>query len=199
VRCVVERLATDTGAVVETHEVRLKELTLAPLDFIYAIEGSAGQQAEIEQRLLYRAARVMGGVAPGSRLRVNPNRRPEWTTDELSYGEFSELVRATRKLFSTARAIDDGDLNPPERSPNFSVDLKELEDRSVAAQKSLEVTEQALGNQLTATGAADLDVLRELILQSAAFGVNGAVPLSALGETSSDREILFVQAASIRK
>ena len=199
VRCVVERVSSDTGVVLQTQESRLNELALSPLDFIYAIEGSAGQQAEIEQRILYRAARALGGVAPGSLLRVNPSRQPAWKTDELSYGEFNELLRATRKLFSSVRAIDDEDLNPPERSTSFSVNIKDLEDRSAAARLSLETTANSFKDQLDVTGATDLDALRDLILQAAAFGVAGAVPLSAIGEAPIDRELLLVQAASIRK
>lgn len=199
VRCLVERFASDTGAVLQTHEVRLNELALAPLDFIYAIEGSAGQQAEIEQRIVYRAARALGGVAPGSLLRVNLSRQPAWKTDELSYGEFSELLRAARKLFSTARAIDDADVNPPERSTSFTVEVKDLGDRAAAAQTSLATTAKAFADQLAATGGPNLDALRELILQAAAFGVAGAVPLSAVAETPADRELLVVQAESIRK
>jgi hypothetical protein len=199
VRCLIERVAGDTGIVLQTQELRLKELALAPIDFIYAVEGSAGQQGEIEQRILYRAARAMSSVAPGSLLRINPNRKSEWKTDELSYGEFSELLRATRKLFSTVRAIDDGDLNPPERITSFSVDLKDLEDRSAAARVSLDATEKAFTSQLASTGGAELDTLRELILQAAAFGMAGAVPLSAVSDSPFDREQLLVQAESIRK
>ena len=53
VRCVVERLDPATGTVVEATELRLDQLRLAPLDFIYAVEGGqGGQQGEIEQRIL---------------------------------------------------------------------------------------------------------------------------------------------------
>ena len=99
VRCVVERLDPETGDVLESKELRLDQLRLAPLDFIYAVEGGqGGQQAEIEQRILYAIMRRPDGFPPGSLLRINPGRKPEWKTDELSYGEFSELLRTARKL-----------------------------------------------------------------------------------------------------
>ena len=43
------------------------------------------------------------GFAPGSLLRVNPSRKPEWEANELGYGEFSELLRTARKLITGAR------------------------------------------------------------------------------------------------
>ena len=77
VRCVVERLDLVTGAVAETKELRLSELRMAPLDFVCAGPGGAGgQQAEIEQRILHEIVRRPNGFAPGSRLRVNPDRQP---------------------------------------------------------------------------------------------------------------------------
>jgi hypothetical protein len=54
--------------------------------------------------------------------------------------------------------------------------------------------------QLLATpGTANFDVLRGLILRSASFGVGGAVPLSAVGDSPADRQTLLAQAASVQK
>src|SRR4029450_10033924 len=117
VHCVVERLEPGTLKVLESKELRLNQLRLSPLDFIYAVEGAeGGQQAEIEQRILYTIQRKADGFPPGSVLRINPGRNPGWPPTDLSYGEFSELVRTARKLITGARAIDAGDLDLPERS-----------------------------------------------------------------------------------
>ena len=200
VRCVVERLEPGTGRALETKELRLNQLRLAPVDFIYAVEGGqGGQQAEIEQRILYTIMRKPDGFAPGSLLRVNPNRKPEWKADELSYGEFSELLRTARKLLTGVRGIDDDDLNPPERSTNFSVDVLELEKRAVGAEQSLRRTPNDFQAQLSTPDTASLEGLRELIIRSADFGVAGAVPLSAAGDLPADREALLTQAGSIQK
>ena len=124
VRCLVEQLDPATGQVLQSKELRLNELGLAPLDFIYAVEGGeGGQQAEIEQRILYTIMRKPDGFAPGSLLRISPGRKPEWTASELGYGEFSELLRTARKLITGARGIDADDLNPPERSTDSGVDV----------------------------------------------------------------------------
>ena len=200
VRCLVERLEPETGKVLDVKEVPLDQLGLAPLDFIYAIEGGqSGQEAEIEQRILYHAMRMDGGFAAGSLLWISPDRKPEWKPIELGYGEFRELVRTARKLFSSLRAIDDGDLNPPERSTDFSVDLNELESRAAAALTSFAETGKSFDDQLAIPEQAKLEALRELILRAAAFGVAGAVPLVAAGDAPADREVLLVQAESIRK
>jgi hypothetical protein len=199
-RCLVEHLEPETGRVLETKELVLDQLRLAPLDFIYAVEGAqGGQHAEVEQRIFYTMMRRADGFAPGSLLRINPGRRPEWNRDELGYCELSELLRTARKLFAGIRGIDDDDLNPPDRATPFSVDVAELDGRVAAAEQSLRGTLNDCAPALAAPGTADLEVLRELILRSAGFGVAGAVPLSAAGSSPSDRETLLAQAGSIQK
>lgn len=199
-RCVVERLEPETGIVLESKELVLDQLRLAPIDFIYAVEGGqGGQQAEIELRILYTIARKPEGFAPGSLLRVSPNRKPEWKTDELGYGEFSELLRTARKLLTAVRGIDDEDLNPPDRAAEFSVDVPELDKRAAGAEQSLRRTLSDFQAPLAAPDTSNLDVLRELIMRSAGFGVAGAVPLSAAGASPSDRQTLLTQAGSIQK
>lgn len=200
VRCVVERLVSAGGAVVEAKEFRLNQLLrLAPLDFIYAVEGRPGQQADIEQRILYATMRKPDGFSPGSLLRINPNRKPEWKVDEVSYGEFGELLRTTRKLITGVRGMDADDLNLPERSTNFSVNVIELEERADGAELSLDQIRNDFQTQLATPDTANLEVLRELIIRSADFGVAGAVPLSAAGDSPADRQTLLAQAVSIQK
>jgi hypothetical protein len=200
VRCLVESLDPATGKVLDTKEIRLERLRLAPLDFIYAIEGGkGGQQAEIEQRILFAMMRQPDGFPPGSLLRVNTMRKPEWKINELSYGEFSESLRTARKLLTSVRAIDDDDLNPPDRTTDFSVDVSNLDERASRAEESLRKTGRDFQTQLSTPESAILEVLRELIVHSSAFGVAGAVPLSAAGDLPFDREVLLIQAGSIHK
>jgi hypothetical protein len=199
-RCVVERLDPDTGRLLDAKELVLDELRLAPLDFLYAVEGAqGGQQAEIEQRILYTVMRRADGFPPGSLLRIHPERKPEWNRDELGYGELSELLRSVRKLLSGVRGIDDDDLNLPDRATAFSVDVAELTGRAAAAEEALRRTLNDFAPALAASGTIDPELLRERVLRSAGFGVAGAVPLSAAGSSPSDRETLLTQAASIRR
>ncbi|HKV36856.1 MAG TPA: hypothetical protein VJP89_21120, partial [Pyrinomonadaceae bacterium] len=60
-------------------------------------------------------------------------------------------------------------------------------------------TGKSFDDQLATPEQAKLETLRELILRAAAFGVAGAVPLIAAGDAPADREILLLQAGSIRK
>ncbi|HEU4387736.1 MAG TPA: hypothetical protein VFV34_08065 [Blastocatellia bacterium] len=126
-------------------------------------------------------------------------RKQGWPATDLGYGEFNELVRAARKLITSARAIDGDDLDLPERSTPFSVDIVELESRVATAEVWLRRTPNDFKALLATPDTANLDSLRDLIWRSAAFGVAGAVPLSAAGSSAADRQTLLTQAASIQK
>jgi hypothetical protein len=197
VRCLVDQLDAVTGDVLGTKELRLDQLGLAPLDYVYALEGGkGGQRAEIEQRVLLVMMRRPEGFAAGSLLRINPQRMQEWKTSELGYGEFSEVLRTARKLLTSVRALDGEDLNSPDRTAGFSVDIPELNKRAAAAEAALGQLLEDFTTQLESTG--ELSDMRGLILRSASFGVAGAVPLVA-GDSPADRQVLVVQAASIHK
>ena len=85
------------------------------------------------------------GFAPGSTAaHQSAGRKPEWGAGELGYGEFNELLRTARSLITGARALDADDLNLPERSTDFSVDLDELEQRAAIAEQRLRAVDEAL-------------------------------------------------------
>ncbi len=203
VRCVVEQYDATTGATLATKELRLSELRLSPLDFIYAVQGERDAQlAEIEQRIFYALMRKPDGFAPDTALRINPTRGTTgWTADDLSYGEFVELVRTARRLIAGARAVDANDLNLPERTQPAAVDVGELGTRANNAEQEL----QRLNNDLqpwlqpTATAATDLEPLRAALVRASHFGVQGAVPLSAAGAAPAARDVLLLQANSVAK
>jgi hypothetical protein len=200
VRCVVERLEPETGEVLESKDIRLDQLNLTPLDYVYAAEGGQeGQQAEIEQRILYRMVRKADGFPPGSILRIHSGRKPDWKADDLSYGEFSELLRALRKLLSGLRAIDADDLNLPEQSASMTVDLADLENRAAGAAQALRAIVKEYQARFTNSDKVNLDFVREAILRAASFGVAGAVPLSPAGSSDQDRQTILAQARSIHK
>jgi hypothetical protein len=200
VRCVVERLEPETGEVLESKDIRLDQLSLTPLDYVYAAEGGqTGQQAEIEQRILYRMVRKADGFPPGSSLRIHSDRTPDWKVDDLSYGEFSELLRSVRKLLSGVRAIDGDDLSLPEQTVNMTVDLVDLENRAATAAQSLRGIVNEFQARLANSDQVNLDFVREAIFRAASFGVAGAIPLSSAGSSDQDRQTIFVQARSIHK
>lgn len=200
VRCVVERLDAPPGQVISPKEIRLSELGLAPLDLIYAIEGgSPAQRSEIEERILYAITRKPDGFPAGAVLRINPGRQAGWGPNDLSYGEFTEVLRTARKLITGARALDAVDLNLPERTQANGVDLAELEARANRAEQLLRQSQQGLQALLNGPTTANLESLRTAILQHAGFGIASAIPLSAAGDTPAERDVLLTQAASIAK
>jgi hypothetical protein len=200
VRCVVERLGPGTTTGAETKEIRISELRLSPLDFIYAVAGgSAEEQSEIEQRILCTIVRKPDGFPADAVLRINPGRQPNWKPNELSYGEFAELVRTARKLITGARAIDNSDLDLPERAQNITVDLAELETRAIKSEQAIKEAHAVLDRLLKTPATATAEALREAILRAANFGIPGAIPLSFASEAAADRDALLVQASSIAK
>ncbi|PYJ78744.1 MAG: hypothetical protein DME22_26500 [Verrucomicrobia bacterium] len=134
VRCRVERIDPNSGAAAETKELRLSDLSLSPLDFIYAAQGSRdAQPSEIEWRILYALRRKSDGFSTDAVLRINPVRGDDWTAADVSYGEFAELLQSARKLITGVRGIDGSELNVPERNQAAGVDLQELSKRADAA------------------------------------------------------------------
>lgn len=198
VSCNIEQLDPKTGQVLASRQIKLSELQLAPLDFIYAIEGGREtERSEIEQRILYTITCQPNGFPAGSVLRINPARTAALAANELSYGEFTELLRAARKLITSARPLDALDLDLPEETQAGGVDLAELTARARQAEQSLRQASQKLQSLLNAPAAANLESMRAAMLQLAGFGIAGAVPLSPSGDTLDDRDALFIQAASI--
>lgn len=197
VRCLVERLDPTSLQPVETKELRLDELQLAPLDYIYASDGGAGgQQAELELRILFAITKKENGFPAGSLLRVSPKRKADWAPHELSYGQFSEVLRTARKLFTGVRALDPADLTAPAETTEVNADVLELDRRAASAVQSLRQLSIDFGVQPT---PPDLDSLRNLLLRAAAFGIAGAMPLSARGDLPPDRELLLAQSDVIQK
>jgi hypothetical protein len=200
VRCVVDRIDSKTKKVLESTELRLSELRLSPLDFIYAGEGSRdGQPSEIEQRLLYAVRQTTAGPGPEDALVINRGRAAGSTVSELSYGEFVELLRTVRTLITNARSINASELDLPEHNQATGIDLADLETRAQNAEATLTKTSEALKRLLGDPSKVDLTSLREIILRSAQFGIAGAVPVSATGEAARDRDALVLQATSISR
>jgi hypothetical protein len=198
VRCQVERFEPSTGGVVETSEMRLDELGLCPLDFVYAAQGTrSGLPSEIERRVIHAVTRRGDGFAPDAPVRINPTRHASWAAGDLSYGEFMELLRAVRAAVTAARAIDATELEIPEASGATGVDMAELAARADAAGQALKSAVQDLNEQLAAAASGPLDPLRTALIRCAHFGIPGAIPQSTAGETSGDRETLVVQGQSV--
>jgi len=200
VRCVIERINPATAEMLESKELRLDELHLSPLDLIYSAGSNRdAQPSELQQRILYSAIRRPDGFAPDAVLRINPGRAPGWATSDLSYGEYTELLRAARQLITGARGIDASELDFPEQNRASGVDIAELEKRADNAAQALHQAQSDLQGLLDTGPAVNLEALREVLLRSAQFGVAGAVPFSVAGSSPADRDVLLLQGGSIAK
>jgi hypothetical protein len=198
VRCQIEKLNPSTAEVLETKDLRLNELGLSPLDLIYAAEGNQnGEPSELELRILYTSRRKAAGFAKGDLLRINPGRSADWPATELSYGEFSELLRAARRLVTGARAIEGSELDLPESSQPIGPKLQELQGRADEADQAIRSAASDLKAQLDPAASANPDTLRSAILRAAHLGVSGAVPVCPVGADAADVEELQAQGASI--
>ena len=180
-------------------EVRLADLGLCPLDVVFLSASSDRvQAAELEQRLAYYLLSPSGlprGLAPvippGAGVRLAFGRDPAWPADVLSFPELLEVARGVRTLIQGARALVPADLTPPRPAGGTAVlNVVEVQNR---AQTVL----TALGAVAAQLAAWDLTTRREGLLRAAHFGISGAVPLSAAGDTPSARQALDTQIAVI--
>ena len=198
VRCVVDRVNSATGAVVGIEEFRLKDLKLAPLDVIHAQEASEDSQlSELEQRILFAARRKVT-LRAGQTLRLNPMRDPSWPMTDVSWSEFTEVVRTARSLLTGGRALRAGDIHAaaPADSPTVldSANLKVRADRALTSLRQLQTQ---LNTAVAAAAPATLAALRSAMHRMALFGIPGAIPLSAVGQTEADVKTLVFQARSL--
>lgn len=194
-RCLVERIDPDTAEVLAVKDFRLKDLNLSPIDYVYAAEASREvSSSEIEKRILFAMSR--DGFPSEAILRINPGRDAGWAATDLSYGEFSELVRRAQRLITGSRGIDASDLALPEQNQPAAVDLGDLKTRADDAAKGLRDARTDLQALLDSSNPG-LEALRQAILRSAQFGIAGSVPFSAQGDSAGDRELLSTQGNSI--
>jgi hypothetical protein len=199
-RCVVERL-DDGDEVLETIEVPLSELKLAPIDVVYSVDASPrGAGASVlEQRLLYHLRHRAGGVGDAARLQVRQGRPPDAPPGDLFLSDVIQQARALRRLLTGARSLDATDLDLPERATSGTLDLAGLTTRVTNAETTLRSLRTAITRQLQKGPDADAESLRGVILRCDGFGLVGAVPAVASGDDAGARGALAAQLALLLK
>ena len=200
VRCVIERVDGTTGTVVDVQEFRLKDLKLSPLDVIHAQEaGEDLQLSELEQRFLFLARKKVV-LRSTHALRINPMRDSSWPMTDISWSEFTEVVRTARRLLSGGRALRAGDLTVgtvAESTP--LVDSQHVQTRANRALGSLHRLQEKLKTAVVGATPTTLAPLRSAMQAMALFGIPGAIPLSASGQTEAELSVLVFQARSIQR
>jgi uncharacterized coiled-coil DUF342 family protein len=207
VRCKADYVDPTSGKIHSTSEVSLSVLGLSPLDALYLAEGDdQAQRSELEQRLVFQLLRNQPTSVPaGADVRLSFARESGWQSEVVSIGEFLEMVKTARKLIIGARALDGLDLSFPGTATASGLKNEELTQRTEQAMQTLKLTQQSLEallptEQPEQQGATvDLEALRQALLRLAYFGIQGSVPLIAVGDSPEVRSTLLTQARSIAK
>lgn len=205
VRCKVDYVDSENGAVTHTLEASLTALQLSPLDAVFMAEGQTqAQRSELEQRWQSHMLRTRAADIPArSQVRLHFEHDPGWPNDVVSVGEFLEIARTVRGLLTNARSIDGRDLSLPESPAVSGIQNAELSRRTDQALQSFIQASQSFQQMLPpdedeGVGATvNLDTLREALMRAAAFGLSGAVPLDAIGMDLEVQSILLTQARSV--
>lgn len=182
----------ESGAVQESVESDLGRLGLSPLDLVYGIQGDGG--GEVEERVRYHLRRAAGAAA-GAELRLLPEREPTWPPEALSFDELVELARAAAQVIADGASLEPRDVALPGEPADVTLDLAGLDARADTAASALAVAAQRLDTQLGAGEGADLETLREALLDLSHLGLPAAVPRSAQGTGAADRETVLTQGA----
>jgi hypothetical protein len=137
--------------------VRLKDLGLTPIDFVWATEGADGIPRDISARILR--------VAGASSATINVSRAAG------GMGDIIELATRLQRFLAGARPMDGADLMAPHATPARGLDLAEFETRVKAAEQALLAAHNALKQAVTSgTGIPDA------MMRVAKFGVPGSIP-----------------------
>lgn len=185
-----------TGQVIATRSFRLDEVRprLGPLDAVYDAEPhDAGQESEIVERIRYHAGRTRpAGVPADALISVAPLEASGGRADDddVPLPEFLEAARAVRDALAGTRTVTTADLCAPECPSADTTDLDELCKR---ADTVLELA-RTTADRLARCAAGPAEAARAALLAAAAFGIAGAVPISASGEAQADRAALAAQA-----
>ena len=196
IRYRVRYLRASDGHLFEEQERHLDDLVpaISPLDLVYAAAANAQSQlSEVEQRITYHALRTRPNNVPADAVvRVLDIASNDEDADEIGIVEAMELAQSLRETLTGARAVGPDDLSLPDAPGTAAVDVAEAESRATAAVSTLRSADTALGTAITG------ETLRTALFGALAFGVPGAVPVSAFGDTAADRAELGVQAATVQ-
>ena len=196
VRCRFDEIEVESGARIATHEVNLADLGLSALDFVHAHVGSAGP-SEVEQRARHALASLLPPLPAGHALRLDATRPAG-----------APPASAASPTCSSSPPRRDASSPPAGRSTARTC-RRRISMRSVGstsrpsrlvprAPRALTAAAKALRSALRAP-ASDEAVLQvqTALLAMAGFGIDGAVPVAALGTLDERLNVLRAQGATI--
>ncbi len=189
----------ETKAALAAREIRLSELKLSPLDFVYMTNRDAiPLQSELEQRLAYHLLRTRPeGIPLNANLALFFERGENWQSDQFCLAEMLEAGRTIREVIAKARPLQVRDLGMPGAESQSTLDTAELLQRTNQTVKNFETAKNALSKLLENPEKASLEALRVALLELAGFGVPGSIPVSAAGDSPADRQNLLEQGHAV--
>ena len=157
------QFADATGAALNTVEIGLDQLGLAPLDVLSLPEAEG-----IPQELGDRIRRVVWTTHPAAAasVQVLTGRNPAWSPQTVALTEWLSLASAVARLVNSARPLLPDDLTIPQDAPG-AMDTAELASRADTAQTKMHAALTAL----QATSAND-----GALMSAAAFGIPSVLP-----------------------
>ncbi len=190
VACVVN-LDDAAGTALPDLAVRLGDLGMGALDFVYAaVPGETAEASEIERRVAHLALTASG--AASARVRFDLKAGAAFGFPDALW-QASEL----RALLDAARPITPGDLEPVGTN-GTAPDPRDLATRLQGLATAMTGTADALDLEagLVAAGT-DPAHLADLLLAAASYGVRGTVPLTDLGDRLATGPELVTRTAAV--
>lgn len=199
--CRVEQLDAAGTTVLQTHEVKLSDLKLAPLDLVYGVDANArrDQPGEIELRLLHHLRSTAAAMSADTRLRVAHGRAGGASAKLLALDDVLTQAASALRLLTVARGLDATDLELPERGAEPGLDLLELQARTDKAEKALLVAHKALLAWVKPGAVVAAEKLRAGLMRALGFGIAGSIPVAAIGDDEPTRTALRAQALAVAK
>ena len=188
-------------------EVRLADLGISALDFVYAaVPGETAEASEIELRVAFEALTTVAG-AVRARVRYDDRGKAEHAFPTALW-QASEL----RGLLDSARPLVPDDLALP-AAPRVAVVAKELSQRLESLVKAMTQAAEALEQRAadlaaTVKDPADLSEapsadkatdLEASLLEAVAFNTGGSVPIGGVGDQRLSPKAQYEKAGSVAR
>ncbi len=193
-----EYLHPESKIVLANSLVRLSELQLSALDFIYLSNREPFPlQLELEQRILYHLHRSMPqDIPPDATVQLFFERGNDWLPNQFSLTEMLEAGRAIREVIVKASPLQPHHLKRQGSTDSSAFDASELQERVNTIVNNFNNAQNKL-SQLSGNPQAPPEEIRSVLMTFAGFGMPGAVPVSVVGNTAEDRRSLLEQSRAI--
>ena len=189
--------------------VTLEDLELQPIDFVYTVrsQNEPSGAAELETRVRHHFATARG-LADDVIVRITFADAGN-AIGARSFAEVLPLADRLRRLLGTARPLDGRHFHSASKDVAASPDnpgriatgelLIRVSTRLAVVRALFPVLEAAADNARASGLPADIDALRDALMDVARAGVSYAMPRSVTGSAAAQRDVLVEQADALVK